>query len=96
MSLLERTLRVSVAELDMPFHEPERANLTLDEARQMRLRVASAAARGDIASAQIDERTLHVKVLKAIANGHRRPRQLAVIAASSLELAFDRGLTGGE
>ena len=63
-----------------------------DEIQQRLVRIASAAHRGDIRSAQLDEQRLHLDVLRAIATRSvGSPSKLAALAASTSQLVFDRG-----
>jgi hypothetical protein len=66
--------------------------VTDDEVKQRLIRIGSAAMRGDIRSAQLDEQRLHLDVLRAIATRSvSSPSKLAALAASTAELVFDRG-----
>lgn len=87
MSQLEALLRAS---LRIYGRDAEDA-LTVDEARKMLVRIGSAAERGDLDSARMDERTLFLKTLRAIAAGSRDAQRLASIAILTCEFQFDRG-----
>lgn len=87
MSNLESLLRASLR-----LHEPDGAQdeLTIDDARKLLVRIGSAAERGDLDSARIDERQLFLKTLRAIAAGCKDPQRLASVAILVTEFQFDR------
>jgi hypothetical protein len=87
VSQLEQLLRASLR-----LHESDKVqdDLSLDEARKWLVRIGSAAERGDLDSARMDERMLFLKTLRAIAAGCKDPQRLASVAILATELRFER------
>lgn len=85
-SQLENLLRASLG-----LHaDNAQDEFTLNEARKWLVRIGSAAERGDLDSARMDERMLFLKALKAIAAGSRDAQRLASIAILTCEFRFER------